>query len=90
MAYKVPRVQRVMLEPINLIFRFLQSRARVSIWLEDNDSMRIDGHIVGFDEYLNMVLDDAEEHYVDTGERRKIGRIMLKGSNVTLIQYMQP
>lgn len=87
MAYKVPRVQRVMLEPI---FRFLQSRARVSVWLEDNDSMRIDGHIVGFDEYLNMVLDEAEEHYVDTGERRKIGRIMLKGSNVTLIQYMQP
>jgi len=48
------------------------------------------GHIVGFDEYMNIVLDDAEEVNIKNKGRKTLGRIMLKGDNITLIQNVNP
>ncbi|GBG28665.1 Small nuclear ribonucleoprotein E [Hondaea fermentalgiana] len=79
------RAQKVMTQPINLIFRFLQNKARVQVWLYGQANMRIEGRIVGFDEFMNLVLDEAEEVNVKQKTRRTLGRIMLKGDNVTLI-----
>ncbi|EFN88639.1 Probable small nuclear ribonucleoprotein E [Harpegnathos saltator] len=91
MSYKGPqKVQKVMVQPINLIFRYLQNRSRVQVWLFENVNLRIEGHIVGFDEYMNLVLDDAEEYYQKTKVRKPLGRIMLKGDNITLIQNTNP
>lgn len=90
MAYKPQKVQKVMVQPINLIFRYLQNRSRVQVWLYENINLRIEGHIVGFDEYMNLVLDDAEEVYMKTRNRRQLGRIMLKGDNITVIQNVKP
>lgn len=67
-------------------FRYLQSRARVSIWLFENINERIEGQIIGFDEYMNLVLDEAEEVNTKTMTRSTLGRILLKGDSVTLIQ----
>lgn len=47
--------------------------------------MRIEGVILGFDEYMNIVLDEAEEVYLKKDVRKKIGKILLKGDNITLI-----
>jgi small nuclear ribonucleoprotein (snRNP)-like protein len=47
--------------PINLIFRYLQSKQTIQIWLVDQSDLRIEGRIIGFDEYMNLVLDDAHE-----------------------------
>ncbi|KFH06342.1 putative small nuclear ribonucleoprotein E, partial [Toxoplasma gondii TgCatPRC2] len=69
----------------NLIFRFFTQRMRVQIWLYEQPDMRIEGRIMGFDEYMNMVLDDAEEVYLKKRTRIPVGRILLKGENVTLI-----
>ncbi|CAG9801195.1 unnamed protein product [Chironomus riparius] len=81
------KVQKVMVQPINLIFRYLQNRSRVCVWIFENINLRIEGAIIGFDEYMNLVLDDAEEYNVKTANKRKnLGRIMLKGDNITLIQ----
>jgi len=89
MAYKsggsAQKIQKVMVQPINLIFRYLQNRARIQVWLTENVNLRIEGHIIGFDEYMNLVLDDAEELYIKTKKRRPVGRILLKGENITLI-----
>lgn len=71
--------------PINLIFRFLQSGERVIIWLYDRSDLRIEGKILGFDEFMNLVLDDAEEIKIKANSRRSVGRIMLKGDNVSVI-----
>lgn len=91
MSYKGPqKVQKVMVQPINLIFRYLQNRSRVQVWLFENVNLRIEGHIVGFDEYMNLVLDDAEEYHQKTKNRKPLGRIMLKGDNITLIQNTNP
>jgi small nuclear ribonucleoprotein E len=91
MAYKGPqKVQKVMVQPINLIFRYLQTRSRVQVWLYENVNLRLEGHIVGFDEYMNLVLDDAEEYHMRTKNRKALGRLMLKGDNITLIQNVNP
>lgn len=84
------KVQKVMVQPINLIFRYLQNRSRIQVWLYENVNLRIEGHIIGFDEYMNLVLDDSEEYNLKTKTRRSIGRIMLKGDNITLIQNVNP
>eukprot|EP01130_Rhizamoeba_saxonica_P005179 TRINITY_DN2072_c0_g1_i1.p1 TRINITY_DN2072_c0_g1~~TRINITY_DN2072_c0_g1_i1.p1 ORF type:complete len:104 (+),score=24.03 TRINITY_DN2072_c0_g1_i1:112-423(+) len=79
------RLKKVMTQPINVIFQYLQSKARVQVWLYDQTDLKIEGVIIGFDEYLNLVVDDAEEVYTKSGEKRRIGRILLKGDNITLI-----
>lgn len=78
-----------MVQPINLIFRYLQNRARIQVWLYENVNLRIEGHIIGFDEYMNLVLDEAEEIYTKTKQRKQVGRILLKGENITVIMSTQ-
>jgi len=82
--------RKVLLPPINYIFKLLQQHTPVSIWLYEQLGMRIEGKIRGFDEFMNLVLDDAVEVRVatktDAEKRRSLGQILLKGDNVSLIQ----
>uniref|UniRef100_A0A8C2VW32 Small nuclear ribonucleoprotein E n=1 Tax=Chinchilla lanigera TaxID=34839 RepID=A0A8C2VW32_CHILA len=66
------KVQKVMVQPINLIFRYLQNRSWIQVWLYEQVNMRIE--------------DDAEEIHSKTKSRKQLGRIMLKGDNITLLQ----
>ncbi|BGO94878.1 hypothetical protein NBRC10512_007165 [Rhodotorula toruloides] len=81
----------VLVQPINVIFKHLQQGTRVQLWLFDNLEQRLEGKILGFDEFMNIVLDDAEEVWVKdtktkkTGDRQQLGRLLLKGENITLI-----
>ena len=74
-----------------MIYKFFQTKSRVEIWLYDNTELRLEGRIIGFDEYMNCVLEDAEEVFVkknqpeETAKRTKLGKIMLKGDNISLI-----
>ncbi|KDD76561.1 hypothetical protein H632_c181p1 [Helicosporidium sp. ATCC 50920] len=132
------KVKRIMTQPINLIFRFLQSRQKIQIWLYDHVDMRIEGRIIvrakereickiaravgvpsfgshsltrrdcfglakacryliqslvhyaqGFDEYMNLVLDEAEEVSMKRDTRKPLGRILLKGDNITVMQAVR-
>ncbi|KAL6194424.1 hypothetical protein ACLB2K_035508 [Fragaria x ananassa] len=47
--------------------------------------VRIEGRIIGFDEYMNLVLDDAEEVSIKKNTRKTLGRILLKVDNITLM-----
>ncbi|MEW5299294.1 MAG: hypothetical protein WDW38_003386 [Sanguina aurantia] len=80
------KVTKIMTQPINLIFRFLQSRQKIQIWLYDQADLRIEGRIIGFDEYMNLVLDEADEVSMKRKTRKPLGRILLKGDNVVLMQ----
>jgi small nuclear ribonucleoprotein E len=62
-----------MTQPINLIFRFLQSKSRIQFWLFEQKDMRIEGRIIGFDEYMNLVLDEAEEISLKKKTRKPLG-----------------
>ncbi|ELR06834.1 hypothetical protein GMDG_08125 [Pseudogymnoascus destructans 20631-21] len=85
--------RRVLLPPINMIFKLLQTNSTVSIWLYEQIAIRIEGKIRGFDEFMNLVIDDAIEvgqitKTNETETRRPLGRILLKGDNVSLIQSL--
>jgi len=81
--------RRVLLPPINFIFKLLQTHAVVQIWLYEQLGTRIEGKIRGFDEFMNLVIDDAVEIKLATKTeeetRRQLGQILLKGDNVTCI-----
>ncbi|ESW97378.1 hypothetical protein KL921_001040 [Ogataea angusta] len=79
------RRQKVMVPPINQLFKYLQQQSRVTVWLYEQTGVRIAGVIRGFDEFMNIVLDEAVEVDAATKKERKLGRILLKGDNITLI-----
>jgi len=85
MSSSQSRAQKVMTQPINVLFRFLQNKARVQVWLFEQSSLRLEGRIMGFDEFMNVVLDDAEEVNIKKKTRRKLGRLMLKGDCISMI-----
>lgn len=72
--------------PINQIFKYLQSQKPVSIWLYQQAQIRINGTIKGFDEFMNIVIEDAIEISVkDPSKKRSLGMILLKGDTIILI-----
>ncbi|CAK7894632.1 small nuclear ribonucleoprotein E [[Candida] anglica] len=81
--------KRTMIPPINLIFKYLQQQAPVTIWLYEQTQSRIQGKIRGFDEFMNVVVDDAVEVSTEDGTRESLGRILLKGDNITLISSVE-
>ncbi|SBS85756.1 small nuclear ribonucleoprotein E [Plasmodium ovale curtisi] len=59
--------------------------ANLQIWLYDKPDIRIEGKILGFDEYMNMVLDESKEVSIKKKSRKELGKILLKGDTITLI-----
>jgi len=74
-----------MVMPLNVLEKSLNRK--VSLLLKDN--MMLDGKLVGYDEYMNMVLEDTEETRFneDTNDPtvRRIGTVILRGNNVVTI-----
>jgi len=57
---------------------------RLSLLLKDGRMM--EGRLSGFDEYMNLVLEDVEETKDDT--KRRVGTIILRGNNVVSISLL--
>ena len=87
-AEKIQRPTNV--QPALLMYRFLQNRERVCIWLQGRTNLRLEGVILGFDIHMSMVLDEAAELHVRKRTRRQIGRILLKGDCIALIHSADP
>jgi len=75
-------VQKVPVQTISLIFRHLQNRSRIQVWPYEQVNMRIEGCIIAFNEYMNLVLDGAEEIHSKTKPRKQLGQIMLQGDSI--------
>lgn len=67
-------------------------KTRVQIWLFDQPLVRLEGVVLGFDEYMNIVIDQCVEATTaksrggDAGgkvTRTPLGQVLLKGDNVT-------
>jgi len=61
----------------------LQKSMNQKLLLLLKDGRIIEGKLSGYDEYMNMVLEDVEESYDDT--KRRLGTIILRGNNVVSI-----
>ncbi|CAN6606110.1 small nuclear ribonucleoprotein E [Trichomonascus vanleenenianus] len=83
------RQQRVVLPPINALFKFLQEHTPVQVWLYEQTNVRLEGVIRGFDEFMNIVLENAVEVNYKTDTRRELGELLLKGDNITLVAAKQ-
>eukprot|EP01017_Pseudomicrothorax_dubius_P021986 TRINITY_DN2366_c0_g1_i1.p2 TRINITY_DN2366_c0_g1~~TRINITY_DN2366_c0_g1_i1.p2 ORF type:complete len:118 (+),score=36.48 TRINITY_DN2366_c0_g1_i1:65-418(+) len=83
------RQKKVTTDALTLLFKFFNMKIIVEIWLYENKDLRFEGRIMGFDEYMNMVLDDAIEVNIKKGTRQQLGRILLKGENITLVRNVQ-
>jgi small nuclear ribonucleoprotein E len=55
----------------------LQNATRVQIWLFENTNIRIEGKIIGFDEYMNLTIDEAEEVNKKTQKRKALGKLTI-------------
>ena len=69
-------------------------KTRVQIWLFDQPHVRLEGVVLGFDEYMNIVLEGAVEVSTAAAGKRgggggggatrtALGQVLLKGDNVT-------
>ncbi len=62
--------------PLKMLESFLDKR--ISLLLKDNRVL--EGKLVGYDDYMNMVLEDTVE--ITPEMTRKIGVVILRGNNV--------
>jgi small nuclear ribonucleoprotein len=69
--------------PAHVVERLLQQR----VTLELKDSRVLTGRLLGADEHMNLVLEDAEERTSEV--TRHLGRVVLRGSNVVTLSAPQ-
>lgn len=73
-----------MVMPVALLENSLDKR--ISLLLKDGRSL--EGMLVGFDEYMNMVLEDTMESGAEGSDGRRLGKVVLRGSNVVSIAIL--
>ena len=67
----------------HVVERLLQQR----VTLELKDSRVLMGKLIGADEHMNLVLEEAEERTSEV--TRHLGRVVLRGSNVVTLNAPQ-
>ncbi|MGA8302827.1 MAG: LSM domain-containing protein [Thermoplasmata archaeon] len=69
--------------PTHLLERVLQQRVTLVL----KDARQLTGKLLGLDEHMNLVLDDADESTAEV--TRHLGRVVLRGSNVVTLHAPQ-
>ena len=68
-----------MVMPLALLEKSLNKK--ISLLLKDN--RMLEGKLTGYDEYMNMVIEETEERTAD--QTRRMGVVILRGNNVVSI-----
>lgn len=68
-----------MVLPLNVLEKTLNKK--LSLLLKDGRIL--EGKLVGFDDYMNMVIEDTEEQKEET--QRRLGTVILRGNNIISI-----
>ena len=71
-----------MVMPLALLEKSIDKR--ISLLLKDNRVL--EGKLTGYDDYMNMVLEDTEERTSD--QQRRLGTVVLRGNNVVSISIV--
>jgi len=66
-----------------LSINVLANSLNTQITLLLKDSRLLEGKLVGYDDYMNMVLEDVEEN--KDGNIKRLGTVILRGNNVITI-----
>lgn len=65
--------------PLTVIERLVDQRVTLRL----KDARELEGKLLGTDEHLNLVLDDANETAAEVS--RHLGRVIVRGSNVVTL-----
>ena len=65
--------------PLNI----LERHTNKTVVLTLKDGRTLEGKLTGFDEYMNMILEDTEETKDD--QVRRLGTVVLRGNNIVTI-----
>jgi len=69
--------------PLELIDKAIGSK--IWILMKNPNDPNIVGTLQGFDDFVNLVLTDATEYFVDKKIKREIGEILLNGNHIALM-----
>lgn len=76
------------IQAIEYIYKFMEQKVKVEIWITGNKNVKFTGIIRGFDEWMNFVLDQTVEINVKQNKRTNLGRILLKGDTICLVHLL--
>ncbi|MFO7619438.1 MAG: LSM domain-containing protein [Thermoplasmata archaeon] len=65
--------------PLNILERHTNKIVMLTL----KDGRTLEGKLTGFDEYMNMILEDAEE--TKEGQVKRLGIVVLRGNNIVTI-----
>jgi small nuclear ribonucleoprotein len=82
MRYPQSQGSDIMVMPLALLEKSLDKK--ISLLLKDNRIL--EGKLIGYDDYMNMVLEDTEERTSE--QTRRLGIVVLRGNNVVSISPM--
>jgi small nuclear ribonucleoprotein len=68
--------------PLDVLERSVNKKMALQL----KDGRILEGKLVGFDQYMNLVLDETDEKS-ETSERR-LGTVVLRGNNVVTISVL--
>ncbi len=69
--------------PVDVLEKTLNRK--MSLLLKDGRTL--EGTLTGYDEYMNLVLEETEERTED--QRRRLGTVVLRGNNVISMTPME-
>jgi small nuclear ribonucleoprotein len=72
--------------PMALPLDVLEKSINQKLSLLLKDGRVVEGKLSGYDEYMNMVLEDVEE--IQEDNKRRLGTIILRGNNVVSISLI--
>lgn len=58
----------------------LEKNVDRELFLRLKDGRTLEGKLSGFDEYMNLVLEDVEETFDESS--RRLGTVILRGNNI--------
>merc|ERR1712151_75568 len=79
------KIQKIAATPLATLFEMHKKRNRVRILLSEQNDFHYEGKIAGFDEYMNLVLEEVEEILIKTKTKKVVETTILKGENILMI-----
>lgn len=65
--------------PLDVLERSMNKKMALQL----KDGRVLEGKLVGYDQYMNLVLEETEERHDEKG--RRLGTVVLRGNNVVTI-----
>ena len=74
-----------MVRPMSVLESLISRKSRVVVWLAHDTASRFEGVLVGVDEWMNIVLEDATEINAKHNKTFPLGKMLLKADTIGLV-----